>query len=63
MTGPHYLTSRLMPSVKVFDQAMFYAIGCTELDRLTEPYREHEYGRHYWNNQHRVKNRVLRRQS
>lgn len=59
MTGPHYLTSRLTPTVKVFDQAMFYAVGCTELDRLTEPYGENEWARHYWNHQHEVKNRAL----
>jgi mannosyltransferase OCH1-like enzyme len=58
-SGPHYLTAKLREGVTVFDKKLFYEVGCTELDRLTEPYKPDEYARHYWNNQHRIKKRPL----
>lgn len=59
VSGPRYITRHLGPDVTVFEQAQFYAVGCKELDRLTDPPYPRERARHWWNNQHRLKKRPL----
>lgn len=62
ISGPRYMTLVLErhPEVKVFDQKVFYPIGCREIAKLGS--RKH-YGDawavHFWNNTHRKKGKRL----
>jgi mannosyltransferase OCH1-like enzyme len=62
VSGPHYVTAQYRgheDEMTVYPQAWFYAVACNELERLSKPPAPDEVARHWWNNQHRMKGRIL----